>query len=563
MNEIRRLLKVAAARMETSAFIERAHQAAIAVAALALLLILVDRLPGEAFMPWMGVAPALIVLGLAAAIAMWARERPDEMHVAVLVDERLDLREKLSTALQVGESDDPFARAAMEDAVAAARDPRHYELARRQFPMNAPRGWWISPLLALLVLAGTFLPQMDAFAREEQASPEMAEARVVVAETLDAIVQELQQKPHLSEELADLLGDLAHEPRDRDGLRSPDEIRRDAIKRITDLNDRLEEIVSGERGKSMESLEKAMSQLRSPEDGPGKEFAEALKKGNFAAAQEALKELMDQLESGEMSEADREALAEMLKDIAAQLEKLAEQQRDLEESLRQAGLDPQLAQNPEALQKALEQSQNLTEQQRQQLAQMAQAQRAAMEMCKSLGGACMNLAQGLQSGSAAAGNLQQQLSQLEQMQMLLNEARLASGMCQGMCQGLGQGLSLQGAMAGWGQGMGQGQGGGLRPTAPTPTRTREVRAEGHTGEGDIIARMLVEGPQVIGESVIEPSVVVREIIEGLEQALEEEQLPRKYHETQKHYFGELERRTRAIEEERRQARPSADDEDER
>jgi hypothetical protein len=485
------------------------------------------------------------------------------LHVALLVDERLELREKLTTALEVEGMDDPFARAAVEDAVAAASDPRNRELARRRFQIEPPRRWWISPALILLAVLVSLSPQMDAFAREETSSPELAQARVEVVETLDALVQQIQQQPQLSAELGELLDELARQPSERDAMRNPDELRRDAIKRMTDLNDKLEEIISGERGKSIEAMEKAMKQLRTPESGAAKELAEALKSGNFEAAQQALQEMMQKLEAGEISSEDREKLAEALKDVAEQLEKLAEQQRELEDALRQAGLDPQLAKNPEALKQAIENSQQLNEQQRRQLAQMAQAQQAASEMCKSLGGACMSLGQAIGEGQMGqAGQLAEQLSQLEAMQMMLAEARLASGMCKGACQGLGQNLSLQGALAQMGQGMNHGIGAGARPKAPSPTRTREVKADSQTTQGDIIARMLVDGPQVVGESVAPASVIVREVVEGLEEGLTEDQTPRKYHEPYKHYFGELERRTKAIEERGQPAPPASEGESE-
>lgn len=553
MNDIRQLVSIAARRLETSALFEKSHLTAIVIAVIALLLMVADRLTASAFVPWMWVAPALIALGSTFACAWWVRRRQPELHVAVLVDERLDLREKLSTAMHVADRDDPFARAAVEDAVLAARDPRNRELVKRRFAVQPPRGWYASPLIIVVAMLLSMIEPLDLFAREPEIAPDVQAARTEVAEALDSVVQTIQQQPELSSALSDVLGDLSDAGTDPDALKSPEQVRRNAIKRITDLNNRLEEIISGEQGKTAEAIDRAMKQLKAPDSGPGKELAEAMASADFTGAKEALEKLLAEIEAGELSPEQQAQLQQQLQDLADQLEKLSQQQQQLENALRQAGMDPQLAQNADALQQAIQNNQNLNEQQKQQLQQMAQAQQAASQACQALGGACASLAQAMsQDGQPgqAAGQLSDSLSDLEQMQMLLQQAQAAANACQGSCQGLGQGLGLSQAMDMWaqgGQGMGQGQGGGPRPTAPSPTRTRIEHVPGETGPGDIIARMLIDGPQTVGESKVVPSEVVASVVEGLEKGLAEDQLPRKYHEAQKHFFGELEKKTKAVE----------------
>src|SRR5689334_9096784 len=127
MHDIRTLLKLAARRLALNSFIGVLHWVAVIAAAIALMLIIADRAPAAGFVPWIWVGPAIAGAALTIAVALWMRKRPAELHVAVEVDERLDLREKLSTALLCEGRDDVFARAAVEDAVAAARDPRSRE----------------------------------------------------------------------------------------------------------------------------------------------------------------------------------------------------------------------------------------------------------------------------------------------------------------------------------------------------------------------------------------------------------------------------------------------------
>jgi uncharacterized protein (UPF0335 family) len=447
--------------------------------------------------------------------------------------------------------DDPFARAAVEDAVETARLPRVHELAKRRFAVEAPRAWWISPLIIFATVMLSFLAPLDLFQDEDEDSVVAATGQV--EQSIEAIVQTIEDQPLLSRELSDLMGDLTRAGTDPDALRSPEEIRREAIREVTELNKALDKLVNGEKGKTAEAIEKALGKLKSPTDGPGKELAESLARADFKAAQESLDKMLEDLKKGNLTQEQQEQLAEQLKAMAEQLQQLAEQQQQLEQALKQAGLDANLAQNPQALQQALQNNQNLNQQQKQQLQQMAQAQQAAQQACQGLGQAMQQMAQGLQQGQLGqmgqgGQQMGDQLNQLEQMQMLLQQAQAAANMCQGQCQGLGQGLSLQQAMAGGAFGnRGQGRG-GKAPIAPTPTRTTIVKADTVLQEGDIIARQLFDGPQIRGESDAKLRQVIAEKMKGWEDGLTEDQLPRVYYETQMHYFGELEKLTRAIEE---------------
>lgn len=558
MHEIRQLLRIAARRLELGQFLKHLHLVALVLASATVVLMLLDRLRAETVLPWAWLLPVMIGAGLLVALMLWSRSRPSELHVAVQVDERLDLREKLTTALQVADRDDPFARAAIEDAVRTASDPRVRETAKRRFNVAAPSGWWASPALIFLAMVVSFLQPMNLFEREQPEDPAVTQARHEVRETLDAVMKTIEEYPELSGELSDLLGELTKDGTDPDALRRPEDVRRDALRRMSDLNQRLEDILGGEKGKTAEALERSMKNLKLPEDGPAKEFAEALAQGDFKQAREALQDLMEQLKGDELTPEQQQQMQEQLAQLGEQLEQMAQQQEQLEEALRDAGMDPQLAQNPEALQRAIEQNQNLNEQQRQQLQQMAQAQQQANQMCQNLAQAMQDMAQAMQGMDGEAGEGAGQageaamdaLAQMEMLQQMLDQAQAAAEACRGSCQGLGQGLGMS---QDWLRAMGQGMGdrsdqgsAGSRPSAPTPTRTRKVRAEGETGEGDIIARMLVDGPQVVGESHINPRQIVVETVEGLEQAIEEERVPRRYHEAMKHYFGELDRQTRTV-----------------
>jgi hypothetical protein len=94
----------------------------------------------------------------------------------------------------------------------------------------------------------------------------------------------------------------------------------------------------------------------------------------------------------------------------------------------------------------------------------------------------------------------------------------------------------------------RGQGaGGKAPISPTPTGQKIVRAPSKTGQGDIIARQFIDGPNIVGESSAKLRQVSVAVSEGYDEAQAEEQIPPKYVEAHKHYFGELKKRVEAVE----------------
>ncbi|MCP3905422.1 MAG: hypothetical protein GY715_17490 [Planctomycetes bacterium] len=550
MNEIRALLRMAATRLELTAFAASLHVTAVVLAATALVLALADRAPGEPFVAWTWVAPALGAVAVLAAAIRWSRRRPSELQVAVAVDDRLDLKEKLSTALHVSGRDDAFAQAAVEDAVHSARDPRLREAVKRRFAVQAPRHWWISPLLVIVAGLVLIAPQANIFAYDEQPGrEEVNEIRAEVRDSLEVLVKSVEDKPELSEELAGLVDELTQDKRAADALRQPEQIRRAALKKVTELNRRLDQIMNGEKGATSKAIEEMMAKLKTPADGPAKDLADAMAAGDFSKAKEALEKLIEDMAGGKMDPADEAQLAKQLEDLAQQLNQLAQNQEALEKALQQAGLNPQLANNPQALQQALDQAQNLNQQQMQQLQQMMQAQQAAKQMCQGMGQACQQMAQG--KFGQGAGQMMNQLNQAEQLQQLLQQARAMANQAQGQGKGLGQGMSLNqllmqqlqqgGAFGQRGQGAG-----GKAPIQRTPSGMKIVKADAPIVEGEVIASMLIDGVPVRGESKAKLRNVVVKTAEGFDEAIAEDPLPRKYHEAQKTYFGELIKQVEAM-----------------
>ncbi len=571
MNDIRLLLRIAARRLDATALLGRAHLVAIGAGLLIMCLLVAERLGAAPFVPWMWVLPGVALLAGLIALRMWLSGRRSDLQVAVAVDERLDLRERLSTAMHVQQRQDPFALAAVGDAVETARDARVREQVRRSFAVRAPDRWWLSPLVIAAAAGISFVPPLDLFAKEAAADPDVQKSIQDADVAMETVLDEIKESPQLAKEMSDLMDELGANPVHPDQLQTRSDVQRSALKKLTELNKRLDEVLNGPKGKTAEALERSLQQLRTPKDGPAKELADSLAKGDFKAAQEALQKLMEEAAGADKDKAAE--LAKQLKDLAEQLQQLAQQQQQLENALKQAGMDPALANNAAALQQAIQDNPNLDQQQKQQLQQMAQAQAAAQQMCQGLGGAMQQMAgqlqqmaqqgqmgqgqQGQPGQQGQQGQMQlqqmaqqmgQQLNQMEMMQQMLQQAQAAAKACQGQCQGQGQGLGMQQAMQQWmlkrgGAFGGPGQGaGGKAPRAPTPTKMNLEKANTKTLPGDIIARQFIEGPQMVGESTALMQDVAEVMREGYDAAQAEEQIPPRYRDAHQHYFGELKNR---------------------
>jgi len=108
-------------RMALNLFIIALGWLSAGLAAVVLLAVLLDRIfllyPPRPDLWLYGGAAGIVV----AAVAYAFQKRPDPRQAAVPIDQKLGLKERISTALYIRSSDDPFAQATIRDAEEAAR----------------------------------------------------------------------------------------------------------------------------------------------------------------------------------------------------------------------------------------------------------------------------------------------------------------------------------------------------------------------------------------------------------------------------------------------------------
>lgn len=564
MTSCERLVSVARSRLRLRRAVEAVPRAAIAATIALLAAFLAGKLlPIE--MPEWWITSAVIAACAIAAIAIrGAIDPPTPLEAAIEADRTLGLRDRLSIAIASRGSNDPFARAAVADAERRAADPALRATLRRSLRPGAPQGWWWAiPVLVVAVLVEALVPAIS-WTPSANAEDSLA-AREEANDALADLESAIREQPELESALgdSDLLGEEGEDP--FEALEDPEEIRLEAIRRMTALEERLESVLAGEDAAAAEAMRDALSELDVPSEGLAQELALAMRLGDYAKASEAIEAMRERLEKspeeGGLTDEEREALAEELAKLAEQLEKLAAEQQSLDEALRAAGVDPAQAgelspEDLERLKQALENASNLNESQRQELMKMAQAAQQSQSQSKALSKAMKQMASQCQGGQNApngqnaksgefGSDAQQMLSQMQSMQQMLQQARAAQGACRAKARGLGsQGFMRPGSgqsdEPGPGMG-GRGRGrGGIAPRAETETGTEIVREAGVMREGDVIMRTLIEGEIEVGEA----SVPLERIDRNLEAAApgaatEEDPVPPHLRDAHRHYFGSL------------------------
>jgi hypothetical protein len=526
-------------RCSINLLLKHAGRVLIAAGIIVALTVLTERLLALSIIKSMTVWILFSGMVTALVLLLWLFSQPSRMQVSLLLDDRLRLHERFSTTLVLANSKDPFADAARSEALQSAG---HASL-KGHFPIRPSRCWiyavstWL--MVAVLVL---YMPQKDllGFLRKEKQqqaqAQQLQEAKVDVKEAANPIKSKVKQLG--DPELADALSKLDQTPKEAE----PQDIKRQAIQKMQ----------SGAQLESVNLMQKMFKQLRSSADPFSQELRLALAKGNFAQASNLLSQLQKELAEGKLNLEQQKALSKQLQALAKRLGELAQKNDEFEKELEELGLDRKLAKmSDEQLRQAL-QKQGLASDKIEELMRKAAASRSAMSRCAGLGramAACGAGAGGLSGDELAA--VMEQLDDIESLkqQLMLTQATLdeiarAIGcLGAGMCEGIGsQGPFAEGSSDRFGSGTGgAGRGYGLRSTDETgETSTKRVRTKNKPGQGPVIASWYFKESQVKGEAKRDFTEVVQAARDGAAEAISENEIPRKYEDAIKKYFGQLE-----------------------
>lgn len=587
MNDIARVLRAAAWRLGLNGFFF-ALCAALSAALLGAIVLRVVQRAVVFDVDWIAVATWSAVGCLVSAVVCAVVFRPRGKQVALQVDQGANLREALSTALCIADQQDPWSRATVESAARSARGVR----LASAVPIQGPRFWPV-PLALALAFAVVYLalPNLDLFSRSTKIARDQ--------ERDLAVLQVTQQTIEIKQKLEQMTQQLGLEPdaepptpTGRPEDRDPEAIRRSAIKELTRLSDRLQQVRQSENAQKLDAAKNALSQLKPPGEQTS-DLSKSLADGNFQQAKQDLEQLLNKLQEGNLSESDKQAIGEQLRNLAEQIQKAAANQESLEKKLAEMGIDPKAASDPQALKEAIKNAEGLSAEQKQQLESMMNAAQKASESLSSVAEAMNQMAQqcqnpgqaneGQQSNSgqqqpgeqgqqgqqgegmqAAAEAMAGQLSELEQIAMEMQLADAALSECQagmqalgesaGQCSGMGEGMSYsQGDGDGTGQyaegdivssgsgtgGPGRGRGGQMTESAAGFETSKKIDNKNQSNKGPVIASRLVEGEAILNETSAEFASVVAIAESEAAEEISSNVIPRDRHEAVKRYFGKV------------------------
>jgi len=535
-------------RCSVNLLIKHAGQVLTVTGILVMLVVLTDRLLALGIIKSIN-SQAILYFSAAAIILIllpWLLRQPSRMQVSLLLDERLKLHERFSTTLALADSDDPFADAARSEAKQKAKQVK----IEGHFPIRPSRCWtyavstWL--ITAALII---FMPQKDLLGflrkdrQEQERARQLEQTKVDIKEAADPVKLAIKQ---LGEpELADALNKLDQTPQDA----KPQDIKRQAIRQLGDISDKIKQMQNGMQLDSVNLLQQMFKQLRGSSDVFSQKLRLALAKGQFSQASNLLSELQKELAKGNLSPEQQKALSKQMQDLAKRLQELARKNEEFEKELEKLGLNKELAKLNEQQLRQMLLNQGLAAENIEEILRKASAFRSAAGMCAGLGSAMA--ACGAGAGQLSGDGLAAAIDQLNefdslQQQLMLTQASLDEITRAIACLGEGMGLGgqspfMEGLPDRYGPGSGgPGVGYGPRGMAADDTSTQRTRLKNKPGQGPAIASWYFQESQIKGEARREFTEVIQAARDGAAAAISENEIPRKYEEAIKKYFGQLE-----------------------
>ena len=505
MDQIREQVRRARRRLSLELFLNRLLRCWFVTLIVAVIAIAVPKLWAvdlPANWPMQCLAAGLVSGLFFAFVWTWLRGRSD-LEAAVEIDHRYGLKERVASSLSLAPeaADTPAGKALLTDAVRAVGRINIEE----KFKMRFHRRAWL-PLVpaALALVLAMFVDNRIAESSVEPKVPALTKeqhdnATKKLRERLAKRRKEAAKKGLKDAE--GLFRDLEKKTEQMAKAKGVD--RKRSLVKINDLAKQIEkrrQKLGGEQ-----QMRKQLAKLGKMNKGPADKMVEAMKKGDFKAAQQELQKLKQQLENGKFDKQAKKELQQQLKQIE---EKMAEAKEARQQAIENQKKQIEQAKKRGDLAKAGELQQKLDQMQQQQN-QMNKLDQLAQKMgeCQK----CMKAGDG--KGAAAAldqmmkqmDQLQQEMDEGEMLDMAMDQLQMAKDAmgckaCQGggcqACQGGGDQFNEKG-----GNGMGAGRGFGPRPDEKNDVSFRDSRVRQKPGKGAAVVVGEADGPNFRGQVV--------------------------------------------------------------
>lgn len=477
--------------------------------------------------PWLVLAVGAGVAFVTAAVVAFLTG-PSPMQAAVAIDHAFDLKERLSSAMSLPDylKGSQAAQAMLEDA------KRHAVLldVGSKFGLKVPRRSWLAVLGAVLAAVAVLLPadwvkrtaratstaaetnldQAEAKKRAEKLSRSMAQARKELERG------ELDETSKLLAEIEKFADEM---------VKNPPATKEQAMVEMNKLTQALED-----RQKQLGSTDQMQRQLQQMKQmangGPADEFSKELSQGDFSKAAEQVKDLKEKLQSGKLSEAEKQDLMKQLGDMSKQLQKMAnldERKKMLEEARKNGGLTEQQFQDEMAKLNAQAQDMKQLQQLAEQLSKAQQAMQQG-DMSKAANELGMSQEQ-LQQLAEQVGELETLDSALAEM--LESKAGLSGDSMNQLGEAMGDMGNMMGNRMGNNNGNGgQGQGAGDRSEAPDDVNSYNTRSPQQYTKGAAVVTGFAPPRDVTpGQSIVEIQGELSTGDAGIAEAMSNQKVP--------------------------------------
>ena len=265
---------------------------------------------------------------------LWTRlTRANQFHAAIEVDQRFQLKERVSSCLSLEEEEFEglAGQALLRDAV---RQVERIDIGS-EFPiqLNWRTALPIVPVV-LAVLMIMFLPDVQ-HQKEVQAAQQTQDAKKQIHRSAEKLRKKTLKTKKKADELGlkNARGVFEKLTRGLDDLQDfNDGNRRQALRKLSDLSDELQKR-RGQLG-SADQMKKQFSQLKNLRAGPADKFAEAMKNGDLDQALSAINHLKEKMLNGNLSAADQKKLIEQLQRMADKIQQMADVHRQAKKELQ-------------------------------------------------------------------------------------------------------------------------------------------------------------------------------------------------------------------------------------
>jgi hypothetical protein len=494
---------------------------------------------------WLG-GSTLLAIVFAASVAIFTA--PSVAKVAVEVDSRFGLRERLSSVVSLPSQDreTPMGRALVEDATRRA-EPLD---VRDRFSLSPTRLGWLPALPAVLIVLAMFVGPAVAPNPDSDLSPELVSQTNQVKTAAEALKRKIQQQRERAEEtgLKEAEDFFKKLETDLDKLATrPSLDQKDAMIAMNDIKKQLEQR-RDELG-TPDQMKTALSKMEDIQRGPGDSVVKAMQKGDFSEAQEKVKELADKLRDGKLTEQEKQELQKQMEQVRDKLDAAAEKNEEAKKQLQQQIDQAKKEGRSGDAAKMEQQMQQLEAEgaQMQQMQQMAEAMDQAAQCMKD--GKMGEAADALEKMAEQLGDMQGEMQQLEDLKDTIQDLsqtkeQMRCSSCSGQgcsqCQGGmndQQGGKKKGGKGGKEYGSGIGSGDGEEEEIDAGTYDSQVRGEPKQGRGVIAG--FADGPNRKGVSRQEIKDAVMGAINDRSDPLENQTLPRVERDHTREYFDRL------------------------